>query len=230
MRRRVEPSRISARRARGVWNERSERHRTSGWGPDYPANYGMLYTAKGTAALLVPLGNVLTTWTGSWTAVFVIAAILNNWQKGRSYDRLPELSRLLRNVAMSSLCSEDRISRPRERLRPILGPSRVQSSVSSRTRAGSMISAICSNLTKILQRGSYSPIAAQGRACPVCPPPMQPDVKLDDTAVDGVLGYTQGSPWGCLHSWPRNGASFAPRETRRSVATSRSNSIGLVRS
>src|SRR5438132_347931 len=40
-------------------------------------NYGMLYTAKGTAALLVPLGNVLTTATGSWTAVFVIAAILN---------------------------------------------------------------------------------------------------------------------------------------------------------
>ena len=40
-------------------------------------NYGLLYTAKGTAALLVPLGNVLTTWTGSWTAVFVIAAILN---------------------------------------------------------------------------------------------------------------------------------------------------------
>jgi OFA family oxalate/formate antiporter-like MFS transporter len=40
-------------------------------------NYGMLYTAKGTAALLVPLGNVLTTWTGSWTAVFVIAAFLN---------------------------------------------------------------------------------------------------------------------------------------------------------
>ena len=37
-------------------------------------NYGMLYTAKGTAALLVPLGNVLTTWTGSWAAVFVIAA------------------------------------------------------------------------------------------------------------------------------------------------------------
>jgi len=55
---RVEPSRISARRARGVWNERSERRRTSGWGPDYPANF--------------PLGNVLTTWTGSWTAVFVI--------------------------------------------------------------------------------------------------------------------------------------------------------------
>ncbi len=40
-------------------------------------NYGMLYTAKGTAALLVPLGNVLTTATGSWTAVFIIAAALN---------------------------------------------------------------------------------------------------------------------------------------------------------
>jgi OFA family oxalate/formate antiporter-like MFS transporter len=37
----------------------------------------MLYTAKGTAALLVPLGNVLTSWTGNWMAVFVIAAILN---------------------------------------------------------------------------------------------------------------------------------------------------------
>jgi OFA family oxalate/formate antiporter-like MFS transporter len=40
-------------------------------------NYGMLYTAKGTAALLVPFGNVLTTATGSWTLVFIIAALLN---------------------------------------------------------------------------------------------------------------------------------------------------------
>jgi OFA family oxalate/formate antiporter-like MFS transporter len=40
--------------------------------------YGMLYTAKGTAALLVPLANVLYDTTGkSWTAVFVTAAILN---------------------------------------------------------------------------------------------------------------------------------------------------------
>jgi OFA family oxalate/formate antiporter-like MFS transporter len=37
----------------------------------------MLYTAKGTASLLVPLANVLTTATGSWRAVFVIAAIMN---------------------------------------------------------------------------------------------------------------------------------------------------------
>ena len=40
-------------------------------------NYGMLYTAKGTAALLVPLANVLTNATGSWHAAFYIAAIVN---------------------------------------------------------------------------------------------------------------------------------------------------------
>ena len=40
-------------------------------------NYGMLYTAKGTASLLVPLANVLTTATGSWHAVFYVAAVLN---------------------------------------------------------------------------------------------------------------------------------------------------------
>ena len=41
-------------------------------------NYGMLYTAKGTAALLVPLGNILYDATGkNWSAVFIIAAILN---------------------------------------------------------------------------------------------------------------------------------------------------------
>ena len=37
----------------------------------------MLYTAKGTASLLVPLANVLTSATGSWHAVFYVAAILN---------------------------------------------------------------------------------------------------------------------------------------------------------
>ena len=40
-------------------------------------NYGMLYTAKGTASLLVPLANVLTSATGSWHAVFYVAAVLN---------------------------------------------------------------------------------------------------------------------------------------------------------
>ena len=40
-------------------------------------NYGMLYTAKGTASLLVQLANVLTAATGSWHAVFYVASVLN---------------------------------------------------------------------------------------------------------------------------------------------------------
>jgi OFA family oxalate/formate antiporter-like MFS transporter len=41
------------------------------------ANAGMLYTAKGTAAFLVPVASWLQSYTGSWHAVFVIAAITN---------------------------------------------------------------------------------------------------------------------------------------------------------
>ena len=41
------------------------------------ANAGMLYTAKGTASLLVPLSSVLTAATGSWHAVFMVASLLN---------------------------------------------------------------------------------------------------------------------------------------------------------
>ncbi|GAC1404691.1 MAG: oxalate/formate MFS antiporter [Candidatus Velthaea sp.] len=40
-------------------------------------NYGMLYTAKGTAALLVPFASVITAATGNWTAALGIAAVLN---------------------------------------------------------------------------------------------------------------------------------------------------------
>jgi len=40
-------------------------------------NAGLLYTAKGTASLLVPLGNVLAQSTGSWHSVFVAAAVMN---------------------------------------------------------------------------------------------------------------------------------------------------------
>jgi len=40
-------------------------------------NAGLLYTAKGTAALLVPLANVLVTATGGWKSAFVIASVLN---------------------------------------------------------------------------------------------------------------------------------------------------------
>jgi MFS transporter, OFA family, oxalate/formate antiporter len=41
------------------------------------ANAGMLYTAKGTASLLVPLSSVLATATGSWHTVFIVASIMN---------------------------------------------------------------------------------------------------------------------------------------------------------
>jgi OFA family oxalate/formate antiporter-like MFS transporter len=41
------------------------------------ANAGLLYTAKGTASLLVPFTSVLTAATGSWHAVFIGASILN---------------------------------------------------------------------------------------------------------------------------------------------------------
>jgi OFA family oxalate/formate antiporter-like MFS transporter len=40
-------------------------------------NAGLLYTAKGTAALLVPLANVLVAATGGWKSAFIIASVLN---------------------------------------------------------------------------------------------------------------------------------------------------------
>ena len=51
---------------------------TDSFGEKYATiNAGLLYTAKGAASLLVPLGNVLATATGSWRAVFTIAVIMN---------------------------------------------------------------------------------------------------------------------------------------------------------
>ncbi len=48
------------------------------YGPKFAAtNAGLLYTAKGTASLLVPFTSVITTATGSWHMVFYIAAAMN---------------------------------------------------------------------------------------------------------------------------------------------------------
>ncbi|GAA4359185.1 oxalate/formate MFS antiporter [Variovorax defluvii] len=48
------------------------------FGGKYAAsNAGMLYTAKGTASLLVPLSSVLAAATGSWQAVFIAASAVN---------------------------------------------------------------------------------------------------------------------------------------------------------
>jgi OFA family oxalate/formate antiporter-like MFS transporter len=45
------------------------------YGPKFAAtNAGLLYTAKGTAALLVPFTSVVTAITGSWHAVFMLAS------------------------------------------------------------------------------------------------------------------------------------------------------------
>jgi OFA family oxalate/formate antiporter-like MFS transporter len=41
------------------------------------ANAGLLYTAKGTASLLVPLTSVLSASRGGWHSVFLAASILN---------------------------------------------------------------------------------------------------------------------------------------------------------
>jgi len=41
------------------------------------ANAGMLYTAKGTASLLVPLSSVLASATGGWETVFIVASLMN---------------------------------------------------------------------------------------------------------------------------------------------------------
>ena len=48
------------------------------FGPRYATvNASLLYTAKGTSALLVPFANVIKTATGSWFAVFLTAALMN---------------------------------------------------------------------------------------------------------------------------------------------------------
>jgi OFA family oxalate/formate antiporter-like MFS transporter len=40
-------------------------------------NSGLLYTAKGTSAWLVPLASLLKSYTGSWHSVFLVATIMN---------------------------------------------------------------------------------------------------------------------------------------------------------
>ena len=48
------------------------------FGSKYAAsNAGLLYTAKGTASLLVPLSSVLVASTGSWHSAFIAASVLN---------------------------------------------------------------------------------------------------------------------------------------------------------
>lgn len=51
---------------------------TDTFGPRYATtNASLLYTAKGTAAFIVPLANVLKNSTGGWETVFLVAAVTN---------------------------------------------------------------------------------------------------------------------------------------------------------
>jgi MFS transporter, OFA family, oxalate/formate antiporter len=51
---------------------------TDTFGPKYAtSNASLLYTAKGTSVFLVPMANLITSATGSWDAVFLVAAATN---------------------------------------------------------------------------------------------------------------------------------------------------------
>lgn len=51
---------------------------TDMFGPKYATtNTSLLYTAKGLSAFVVPLANILKSYTGDWHAVFVVAAVMN---------------------------------------------------------------------------------------------------------------------------------------------------------
>lgn len=64
------------------------------------ANAGLLYTAKGTASLLVPLTSVIGASSGGWSAVFVAAAAMNL------------LAALLAILALKPLCARAKAAPP----------------------------------------------------------------------------------------------------------------------
>jgi OFA family oxalate/formate antiporter-like MFS transporter len=58
-------------------------------------NYGLMYTAKGTAALLVPLGSYLFQQTGTWTPVFALAITFDWMTALLAFFVLPRMRRSL---------------------------------------------------------------------------------------------------------------------------------------
>jgi len=51
---------------------------TDSFGPKFATvNLGLLYTAKGASAFLVPVANMLQASTGSWHMVFLVTALMN---------------------------------------------------------------------------------------------------------------------------------------------------------
>jgi OFA family oxalate/formate antiporter-like MFS transporter len=67
------------------------------------ANAGMLYTAKGTASLLVPLSSILTTATGSWEAVFILASVMNAAAALMAWFVLRPMRRAQMNESMATV-------------------------------------------------------------------------------------------------------------------------------
>ncbi len=65
-------------------------------------NAGLLYTAKGTASLLVPLTSVITAATGSWHAVFYIAAAMNAIASIMALAMLKPMRARMPNLARSA--------------------------------------------------------------------------------------------------------------------------------
>ncbi|VVD92291.1 oxalate/formate MFS antiporter [Pandoraea iniqua] len=84
------------------------------FGSKYAAtNAGMLYTAKGTAALLVPFTSVITATTGSWHAVFMIAVVMNATAAVLALFVLkPMRARLAQRYADSSARADEVITKP----------------------------------------------------------------------------------------------------------------------
>ena len=69
-------------------------------------NYGMLYTAKGTAALLVPLGSLLREATGDWLVVLYLAAGVNLLAAALALFALKPLRRRFIRRSMAARAAE----------------------------------------------------------------------------------------------------------------------------
>ena len=69
-------------------------------------NYGLLYTAKGTAALLVPLGSLLREATGSWLSVLYLAAFVNLLAAGLALFALKPMRRRFIRRSMEARAAE----------------------------------------------------------------------------------------------------------------------------
>jgi len=71
------------------------------------ANNGLLYTAKGTAALAVPLANLLMTATGTWTSMLVTAAVCSLASGALAKFALVPMRKRLANSSqpVSTLCT-----------------------------------------------------------------------------------------------------------------------------